>query len=173
LHFQTFSAVRPIDRELYLQEEAMHMTLAVLAMCSAVVFGLNLRANEKPTVAYQKAEKDLNAANNALRTDVRSIDYAALEKDALAMKASFAVMLEFWEARKVEDAIKFVRDGIKGADDLEAAAKAMNYPGVMAAQNAVAGSNGLAFEGGALPGVCVGCHLAHRQRMPDGTYEVK
>ena len=42
-----------------------------------------------------------------------------------------------------------------------------------AAQNAVAGSNGLAFEGGALPGVCVGCHLAHRQRMPDGTYEVK
>jgi len=28
-------------------------------------------------------------------------------------------------------------------------------------------------ESSALPGVCVGCHLAHRQRMPDGTFEIK
>jgi hypothetical protein len=33
----------------------------------------------------------------------------------------------------------------------------MNYNGVLAAQNAIVGSNGVAFEGGALPGVCVGC----------------
>jgi hypothetical protein len=151
----------------------MHKKMAVLAVCAAVVLGLSLRASEKPPEAYQKAEKALNTANNTLRNNVKSIDYAGLEKDAATLKASFAVMLEYWQSKKADDAVKFVEDGIKAAGDLETAAKAMNYNGVLAAQNAVVGSNGLAFEGGALPGVCVGCHMAHRQRMPDGSYEIK
>ena len=152
----------------------MHKKLAVLAVCAAVISGLALQAGEKAPEDYQRAEKTLNAtANNSLRTNVKNIDYPGLEKDAAAMRAAFTTMLAFWQARKVDDAIKFLQDGLKGVDDLEAAAKAMNYNGVLAAQNAVVGSNGLAFEGGALPGVCVGCHLAHRQRMPDGSYEIK
>jgi hypothetical protein len=151
----------------------MHRKLAVLAVCMAVTSGLAIRAGEKAPDDYQRAEKALNAANTSLRNNVKNIDYAGLEKDALAMRASFTTMLEYWESKKVDDAIKYVQDGLKGVGDLEAAAKAMNYNGVLAAQNAVAGSNGLAFEGGALPGVCVGCHLAHRQRMPDGSYEIK
>ena len=151
----------------------MHGKLAVLAVCAVALFGLSVRASEKPAEAYQKAEKDLNATNNSLRNNVKSIDYAGLEKDAVALKASFAVMLEFWQEKKVDDAVKFIQTGMTAAGDLETAAKAMNYNGVLAAQNAVVGSNGVAFVGEALPGVCVGCHLAHRQRMPDGTYEIK
>jgi hypothetical protein len=133
-------------------------------------------ANEKPSAAYQKAEKDLNAATTALRSNVKDIKYDALQQDALAMRAAFNVMLDFWKEKKAEDAIKLAQDGIKGTEELEAAAKAMNYQGVMQAQNAISGGNNLAFVGvGAesLPGVCVGCHLAHRQRLPDGTYEIK
>jgi hypothetical protein len=135
---------------------------------------LPLRANEKPGEAYQKAEQGLQAANNALRNHVKAIDYPALEKDAEAFKTAFAVMLDYWQEKKVEDAVTFVQDGLKGADALTAAAKTMTYDGVLAAQNAIAGSNGVAFVGETqLPGVCVGCHLAHRQRMPDGTFEIK
>jgi len=151
----------------------MSRKLAVLAVLTAVLVALPVKANEKASEAYQKAEKDLQAANNTLRNNVKNIDYPALQKDAAAFKASFGAMLEFWQAKKADDAVKFVQDGIKGAADLEAAALAMNYNGVLAAQNAIVGSNGVAFEGGALPGVCVGCHLAHRQRMPDGSFEVK
>ncbi len=151
----------------------MHGKLAVLAVCAIALFGLSVRASEKPAEAYQKAEKDLNVTNNSLRNDVKSIDYPGLEKDAVALKASFAVMLEFWQQKGVDDAVKFIQTGMTAAGDLQTAAKAMNYDGVLAAQNAVAGSNGVAFVGEALPGVCVGCHLAHRQRMPDGTYEIK
>src|ERR1700681_3863927 len=151
----------------------MHGKLAVLAVCAVALFGLSVRASEKPAEAYQKAEKDLNVTNNSLRNNVKSIDYPGLENDAVALKAALAVLLEFWQEKKVDDAIKFVQAGIAAAGDLETAAKAMNYNGVLAAQNAVAGSNGVAFVGEALPGVCVGCHLAHRQRMPDGTYEIK
>jgi hypothetical protein len=152
----------------------MRRKLAVLAVLAGLVLGWRVRANEKPSDAYQKAEKDLNAANNSLRNHVKAIDYPGLEKDAGLFKASFAVMLSYWQDKKTDDAVKFLEDGAKAADALEAAAKASNYNGVLAAQNAITGSNGVAFEGGgALPGVCVGCHLAHRQRMPDGTFEIK
>jgi len=152
----------------------MGRRLTVVAAVAALVMGVAVRANEKASEAYQKAEKDLNAANNSMRNNVKNIDYGGLEKDADAFKASFSVMLGYWQEKKVDDAVKFVQDGVKGADDLAVAAKAMNYNGVLAAQNAIAGSNGVAFVGDtALPGVCVGCHLAHRQRLPDGTYEIK
>ena len=151
----------------------MRSKLTVLV--ALFVFVLPLRANEKPSEAYQKAEQALQAANNSLRNHVKNIDYPGLEKDAEAFKASFAVMLTYWEEKKVADAITFVQDGIKGAEALGVAAAAMNYNGALAAQNALVGSNGVAFvgEASALPGVCVGCHLAHRQRMPDGTFEIK
>jgi hypothetical protein len=148
--------------------------LVVFAAVAAVVIGIPVRANEKASEEYQKAEKSLNAANNSMRNNVKNIDYVGLEKDAEAFKASFSVMLAYWQEKKVDDAIKFVQDGLKGVEDLATAAKAMNYNGVLAAQNAIAGSNGVAFVGDtALPGVCVGCHLAHRQRLPDGTFEIK
>jgi hypothetical protein len=148
--------------------------LVVFAAVAAVVIGMPVRASEKASEEYQKAEKSLNAANNSMRNNVKNIDYSGLEKDAEAFKASFSVMLAYWQEKKVDDAIKFVQDGLRGVEDLTTAAKAMNYNGVLAAQNAIAGSNGVAFVGDtALPGVCVGCHLAHRQRLADGTFEIK
>ena len=151
----------------------MRGKLTVLAVVTAISLAFPARANEKPAEAYQKAEKDLQAANNSLRNDVKNINYPGLQKDADAFKAPFAVMLQFWQEKKADDAVKYIQDGMKGADDLGTAAQAMNYNGVLAAQNALVGSNGVAFEGGALPGVCVGCHLAHRQRLPDGSFDIK
>ena len=150
----------------------MRSKLTVLS--ALFVLALPVHANEKPSEAYQQAMKGLQAATNSMRTHVKAIDYPGLEKDADAFKASFAVALSFWEEKKAEDAIKMAADGMKGAEALAAAAKAQNYNEALAAQNAIAGSNGVAFNGDtALPGVCVGCHLAHRQRMPDGTFEIK
>ena len=148
--------------------------LTVLAAITTLLVGLPLRADEKPTEDYQKAEKALNTANNAMRNHVKSIDYPSLEKDAAAFKEAFGVMLAYWQDKKMDDAVKFVRDGLTGVTALETAAKSMNYDGVLAAQNAIAGSNGVAFVGeSSLPGVCVGCHLAHRLRLPDGSYAIK
>jgi len=68
--------------------------------------------------------------------------------------------LDFWTAKKVEDATNFAKNAVKAATDLETAAKASNEEGVAAAARAVSGS-------------CQVCHMAHRQRMPDGSYEIK
>ena len=115
---------------------------------------------EKPTEAYQKAMKDINGANMSLRADVQAKNYEAIAKSAGILKAGFQQSLDFWTAKKVEDATNFAKNAVKAATDLETAAKASNEEGVAAAARAVSGS-------------CQGCHMAHRQRMPDGSYEIK
>jgi len=149
----------------------MRAKLVMLTVCMTVLLALPTQANEKPTAEYQKAMKDLGAANNRLRNSLKDIDFAAIEKDAAAMKAIFAVVLTYWQDKKADDAIKLAQDGAKSAGDLEAAAKAQNHPGVVAAQAAIAGASS-SGEIGAI-GVCAPCHTAHRVRLPDGTFEIK
>ena len=138
----------------------MRGTLAVFAVCAAVVLGLTVRANEKPSESYQKAMKDLAAANMSLRAALPMKDYDTIATNAGTFKASFAVALTFWTAKKADDAMGLAQTGAKAAADLETAAKAKNEEGVQAAARAVGGT-------------CAACHMAHRERLQDGTFEIK
>ena len=119
----------------------MRARLLTLSLCLSVLLVLPSQANEKPTPEYQKAMKELGTVNNHLRNSLKDIDFAAIEKDAAAMKAIFAVVLTYWQDKKVDDAIKLSQDGIKAATELETAAKAQNHPGVVTAQAAIAGAS--------------------------------
>jgi cytochrome c556 len=131
-----------------------------MTVCTLIVLGLTVRANEKPSESYQKAMKDLGAANQSLRNNVTAKDYDTIAKDAATFKASFAVAQAFWTGKQVDDAMKLAQEGAKAAADLETAAKAKNEEGVAAAQKAVGAT-------------CATCHLAHRERLQDGTFEIK
>ena len=69
----------------------MRGRLRAAAVCAAVVVGLTVMANEKPSPEYQTAMKNLGAANQGMRGDVTNKDYAAIEKHAATYKASFTV----------------------------------------------------------------------------------
>ena len=138
----------------------MGRRLGVMTVCTLVVLGLTVRANEKPSESYQKAMKDLGAATQSLRNNVTAKDYDAIAKDAATFKASFAVAQSFWTGKQVDDAMKLAQDGAKAAADLETAAKAKSEEGVAAAQRAVGAT-------------CAACHMAHRERLQDGTFEIK
>jgi cytochrome c556 len=140
----------------------MRGKLTVMAVCAAVVFGLTVRANEKPTMEFQDIMKSNAAANGpmGLRGHIPAKDYDAIAKDAATLKANFAKIETFWTAKKVDDAIAFAKAGGKAATDLEAAAKARDDMGIAAAQMALAPN-------------CGGCHMAHREQLPDKTYEIK
>ena len=138
----------------------MHGKFKVLSVCAAVIVGLTVMANEKPSESYQKAMKDLGAANGAMRGNVTAKNYAEIEKNAATFKASFTVAEAFWTGKKADDAIKLSKDGLKGAEDLDVAAKAKNDDGIAAAQRGIGGT-------------CRGCHMAHREQLPDMSYEIK
>jgi len=111
-------------------------------------------ANEKPSPEYQTAMKNLGTANGALRGNITAKDYPAIEANAATFKASFTVAEAFWTAKKADDAIALAKTGLKGATDLDAAAKAKNDAGIDAARGAIAVT-------------CRGCHMAHREQLPD------
>ena len=64
----------------------MRGQLTVVVLCAALVLGLPVHANEKPTPQFQAAMKELGAVNNALRNNLKTLDYPAIEKDATRMR---------------------------------------------------------------------------------------
>ena len=140
----------------------MRRTIVWSLLTAAFVFGLNVMANEKPTPEFQELMKSNAAAagQTGLRGHVPAKDYDAIAKDAATLKANFAKIEAFWTQKKVEDAIKLSKDGGKAAADLETAAKAKDDAGITAAM-------------GKITPTCGGCHTAHREQLPDKTYEIK
>jgi cytochrome c556 len=136
----------------------MRVYLCAAALVAAGV--MTVMAGEKPPEAHVKLMKDANTTATALRGHVTGKDYDAIAADAAALKPLFADIEKFWTARKADDAIGFAKTGVKSVSDLETAAKAKNEEGVTAAARAVNGT-------------CMGCHAAHRERLPDGTSEIK
>ncbi|MEO8258119.1 MAG: hypothetical protein ABI868_12305 [Acidobacteriota bacterium] len=138
----------------------MRGKLRAMAVCAAVVVGFTVMANEKPSPEYQTAMKNLGTANGALRGNITAKDYPAIEANAATFKAAFTVAESFWTGKKADDAIALSKTGLKGAEELEAAAKAKNDEGINAAR-------------GTIGGTCRGCHMTHREQLPDMTYEIK
>ena len=137
----------------------MRGKLKALAVCAAVAVGFTMMANEKPSPEYQTAMKNMGTANGALRGNITAKDYPAIEMNAATMKASFTVAEAFWKGKKADDAIKLAQEGLKGTAALDAAAKAKNDEGIAAAR-------------GTIGATCRGCHMVHRDQLPDMTFEI-
>jgi mono/diheme cytochrome c family protein len=138
----------------------MRGTLVLWSLALVVAFGLSIAANEKPTEAYSSTMKSNAATGQALRRDTMAKDYDAIAKDASTFKANFAKIEAFWTAKKVDDASGFAKAGGKAAADLETAAGAKNDEAIAAATMA-------------MNATCGSCHMAHRERLPDMTFEIK
>ena len=140
----------------------MRRTFGLSLLAIAVAFGLNVLANEKPTMEYQDIMKSNAAATGpmGLRGHVNAKDYDAIAKDAATLKANFAKLETFWTAKKADDAIKFAKTAHEAAEDLEKAAKAKDDAAILAAQMKLTPN-------------CAGCHMAHREQLPDKTFEIK
>jgi hypothetical protein len=136
----------------------MRVYLSAAALAAAGV--ITVMAGEKPPEAHVKLMKEANAAGAALRGHVQAKDYDGIAADAATLKPLFADIEKFWTERKAEDAVGFAKTGVKGVADLDTAAKAKSEDGVAAAARAVNGT-------------CTGCHAAHRERLPDGSSEIK
>ena len=138
----------------------MYRTLTLSALAVAFVFGAAVMANEKPTPEFQTVMKSNGSVGQALKTHTSAKDYDAIAADAATLKANYTKIEAFWTQKKVDDAIAFAKTGLKGATDLEAAAKAKDDAAI-------------ATTSAAITGTCGGCHTAHRERLADMTFEIK
>ena len=140
----------------------MRRTFGLSLLVLAVAFGITALANEKPTMEFQSIMRSNAATSGAmgLRAHIAAKDYDAIAKDAATFKENFTKVEAFWTQRKVDDAIKFAKSAHEAAEDLEKAAKAKDDAAILAAQMKLTPN-------------CAGCHMAHREQLPDKTFEIK
>jgi hypothetical protein len=137
-------------------------------VASLVVVAAPLSADERPSEAFQIAMKNNGEAMRMVRDAAKEIedsgagaqDYLPFETATATMKTSFAVALEFWQAKKLEDAVTLTREAAKHVGELEAASKERDYRMVL---DAIV----------ALNQTCTSCHNAHRSRGEDGSFGIK
>jgi hypothetical protein len=115
---------------------------------------------EKAPDDYSNAMKTIQAASTGLRTSVGSRNYENAAQQIAQLKDAFVVTQLYWAAKGADDAARAAQVATKAITDLENANKARNDGSLLEAQVV-------------LNGTCNNCHTAHRQRMPDGHFEIK
>ncbi len=138
------------------------MTRPFTLACAVVTFAmaLTVAANEKPTADYQSRMKSNGAAVQALNAHVKALDYDAASYDAFTIRTNMAKIEAFWAEKMVDDATASARAVIKGATDVQMAAVGMDAKGLAAASKVITDA-------------CAACHMAHRERLSDMTFEIK
>jgi hypothetical protein len=130
-----------------------------LALVFVAVFGLQVRAADKPSADYQKAMKDLGAFAQSIDKAVMADDFDAVAKLAASAQADFEVVEKFWTS-KAQDATKLAQNGAKAAADLGVVAGLKSHEGIV-------------YSAKEITDLCATCHMVHRETMPDGTFQIK
>ena len=133
---------------------------------AAIALGVTLAAQAtamKTTIMseadYSKYMKEVGSTNAGLRgAGAAPTDDSV--KAAQRLNAIFKDVQAYWEGRKVDDAIGFAKAAVSASDDLAKALTAKDAAAAGAAQKTLAAQ-------------CAGCHMAHREKTPEGTFKMK
>jgi hypothetical protein len=127
--------------------------LVLLLMAAAVV------SADEATDEYKKLMQPAAMANMNLQKSVKT-DLAAAAKDAADMQAAFAKIEGYWAKQNTADAVTAAKNAQAVAQEIHAAAAAGNMDAAVAAAGKVAA-------------ICTSCHMVHRTRLPDNTFQLK
>jgi mono/diheme cytochrome c family protein len=131
---------------------------------AAIALGVTLAAQAMKTTImseadYSKYMKEVGPTNAGLRgAGAAPTDDSV--KAAQRLNAIFKDVQAYWEGKKVDDAIGFAKAAVAATDDLSKALTAKDAAAAGAAQKTLAAQ-------------CAGCHMAHREKTPDGTFKMK
>jgi cytochrome c556 len=109
---------------------------------------------------YSTTMKDVNAQNGALRKAITSASEADVTAATAKLETDFKNVQAYWEDKKVDDATTAAKAAVTAVQTISKAAAAHD----MAAATAALPT---------LTAQCGTCHMAHRNRLPDGTFEMK
>ena len=130
-----------------------------LVTCGFVgMLGLTALASDKPPADYANAMKAIAAAQDAATKAIQTEDLEAVEKHAASIVDAFPVVEKYWAGKS--DVAPLARTAAKAASDLRVSAQQHSLEGV-------------AYSAKELAAACAKCHDAHREKMPDGTFQIQ
>ena len=127
-----------------------------LLVISLFAFAVGAAEHDDLSKAMKTAGSTMGPLKKALDTGTM----ADVGPAAAKLEGVFTTSEKFWAAKHVTDATKWSQDGLAAAKALSKAA---------AAGDAEASKAAFAKIGG----TCKGCHDAHREKLPDGSYKIK
>jgi cytochrome c556 len=131
----------------------------MLVTCGFVgMLGLTVLASDKPPADYANAMKAIAAAQDAATKAIQAEDFDAVEKHAASIVDAFPVIEKYWASKS--DVAQVARTAAKAASDLRVSSQQRSMEGV-------------AYSAKELTAACTNCHNAHRETMPDGTFQIK
>lgn len=135
----------------------MKKTMLVLAGCATLLLTVAFAQDEHELTGTMKTAA---ASSGALRKSVAAKDEAATVENAEKLEGAFKAAQSHFEEHHMDDGVNFAKTGHQAAMDVAAAAKAGDWDKAAAEMKTVGAQ-------------CQGCHAAHREKLPDGTFKMK
>jgi hypothetical protein len=135
----------------------MKKTILVMAGCVTLLLRV---ASAQDHAELAAAMKTAGAATGSLRKSIAAKDGPETAATAEKLAAAFKPVLAHFEEHHMDDGIKFAQTMNIASKNLAAAAKAGDW-------------DKASDEFKTVGAQCQGCHAAHREKLPDGTYKMK
>jgi len=104
--------------------------------------------------------KTTSTSVSSLRKNIEGKMNDGAVQDAEKLAGIFKDVEGFWQARKIEDAVKWSQQSQTAANEIAAAAKGGDFD-----------KAGVSMK--SLMSNCASCHMAHREKLAEGGYKIK
>jgi cytochrome c556 len=135
----------------------MKRTMIAVAIGAALLMGVAFAHDHEEFEGWMKTT---NASFGSMRKTVEAKQGPETAASAEKLAGVFEHVQAHFEDHHMEDGIKFAKTGREAAKDLAAAANAGDWEKASADLKTIGGT-------------CQGCHAAHREKSPDGSYKMK
>jgi cytochrome c556 len=127
-------------------------------LCLGAAFAAGAFADDQADfVAWMKTT---GGTVGKLRKEIDAKAFPDAAKDAATLREVFKHVEDYFAKTSADDAVKMAQAAHAAATKLADAAGAGDADGAAAGLKAVQGS-------------CGGCHMAHREKLPEGGYKIK
>ena len=135
---------------------ALGLTLGTLLSCAAMW----AQADKTDFPEYQGWMKSNAATAADLTKNLTAKDGAAAHTDVRKLQENLAMVMAYWQARNVPDAVRFALDDTYGLAQVDVFVNQGKFDEAAAALKTAQAS-------------CGGCHMAHREKAADGSFQIK
>jgi len=135
---------------------ALGLTLGML-LAGAVMWA---QADKNDFPEYQGWMKSNAATVAELNRNLTAKDGDASHTNVRKLQENLAMVMAYWQARNVPDAVRFALDGTYGLAQVDVLINQGKFDDAAAALKTAQGA-------------CAGCHMAYRDKAADGSFQIK
>jgi cytochrome c556 len=129
----------------------------LLTVCLAAI---TVTAFGQDDAEYQQWMKTIGATSGSLRKNLDAKNAEGASADAKKLQEAFNKVHDYWNTKKVDDAMMSAMKARDGFGEIAKQASDGKFDEAAATLKTTSAT-------------CGGCHMAHREKAPDGSWKIK